>query len=51
VVSLFDRKVLRGRQRESRSQYALDRGIIREVDEHGHMVEGSLFFEVVAEEA
>ena len=49
--SEFDCKILSGRQRESRSQNTLDRRVIREIYEHGHVIECALFLEVITEEA
>src|SRR5712691_2989477 len=51
VGSEFDGEILSGRQCESRGQDSFDGGVVCEVDEHGYVVEGSLFLEVVSEEA
>src|SRR6266571_621697 len=48
--SELDCEILGGCQREPRGQDSLDRRIVGEVDEHGYVVEGALFLEVVPEE-
>src|SRR5438445_12000596 len=51
VVSLLNREVLGGCESQSRGEYSLDRGVIRKVDKHGHVVERALLLEIVSEEA
>src|SRR2546425_8675950 len=51
VGSEFDREILGGCQCESWGEDSFDGWIVGEVDEHGYVVEGALFLEVVPEES